>query len=163
MRRWRIRPAALAGAALLLSCGKDNTGPAAEKTCAELGAEMVAAYGTTDPVYRVERPNGGEIYNIGDTVRVRVTSNMTTSAQVTVRLGASPTRMRLPGIAGNLSINAYANCDTVVFTVPATFTNLIGPPVPVTAVSESVKVRVDPYNPNPAAISDESDGFFSIR
>ena len=131
--------------------------PSVEKTCPELGDSLAAAVGSATPAYRVVRPNGGENYRVGDSLRIRATGNINAAnASLYLRIGTK--LVRPPGLSGNL--NLYSNCD-MVFVIPDSLQTVFSPITMISLVSDSVKVRVESYSDN--LRRDTSDAFFSIR
>ncbi len=152
----------LALTVFLLACSQ-TTGPAAEKSCPDLG-DSVAQANPNDPypVFKVIQPNGGEIFKVGDTLHVRVTESLDDSnAAVTLKI-KTPSGYKIvlipPGTAGNL--NVYRHCD-LVFAIPDSLLSHYAPADSVGLVSDSVQVEVSDYNN--ALYNDVSDEFFSIK
>jgi hypothetical protein len=149
----------VAMALALTACNeKSNPMPSTEKTCAELGDSLAAAAGSTTASYKVIRPNGGESYRVGDSLRIRATGNINAAnASLYLLIGASKL-VRPASLSGNL--NLYSNCD-MVFVIPDSLQTTYSPVTMISLVSDSVKIRVESYSFN--SRNDLSDGYFRIQ
>lgn len=142
-----------------MACGGDEniTGPVAEKSCSEIGDSLKSAQGSDNSVFRVIKPNGGETYHIGDTLRIRAASNinannsllelLVTRGDVTDRVVLNP---------GGSSMNLHQNCDlTLVLKDSMSAGSKM-----ISMVSDSIKVRASNYQNNTQR--DLSDGYFRV-
>ena len=148
--------ALLLAALLTLSCTKSPTASTA-KTCSELGDSLIAAAGISVPAYKVISPNGGEVYHVGDTLRIRTAGNKNESnASLYLQIGTKV--FRPTGLTGNL--NVYSNCD-MAFAIPESLMTAYAPVAMTSLISDSVKVRVESYSNN--IYRDLSDNYFQIK
>ncbi len=147
-------------AVLAGSCSGDKTTAMVEKTCTELGDSVATANpGSSNPVYKVIRPNGGETFHVRDTmhVRIAVSSNPTpTVIRLAVNTSVGPKFPRISSSSG--AFNGYTNCD-LDFIIPDSVNT--GSEW-VHMVSDSVRVRAEMYN-NESFSNDLSDDYFSIK
>lgn len=150
---------AIALAFAVMACNeKSNPMPSDEKTCTELGDSLAAAEGSTVAAYKVVRPNGGESYRVGDSLRIRASGNINAAnASLYLLIGASKL-VRPATLNGNL--NLYANCD-MVFVIPDSLQTTFAPVTMVSLVSDSVRIRVESYSMS--SRNDLSDGLFRIQ
>lgn len=143
---------------LLAGCDKASESvQTTEKTCAELGDSLAAAAGVSAASYLVVRPNGGETYRVGDTLRVRASGNID-AANASLYLQIGNRLVRPASLSGNL--NLRANCD-MAFVIPDSLQTVFAPVTMISLVSDSVKVRVESYSDNTRR--DVSDNVFRIQ
>ena len=157
-QNWKFSKRILVGslvltAGFLASCGPNEL---AVQSCADLGSSLAADSGTSHPAFRVIRPNGGEVYHVGDTLHVRVTGNLNlNNAQVKVFVGVPGNLLGdlVPGSAG--SRNVFQDCD-IAFAIPS----VLGVGA-IPLVSDFVRIRIEDYVNGPFYF-DFSDTYFRI-
>ncbi|MBD3393943.1 MAG: hypothetical protein GF418_17545 [Chitinivibrionales bacterium] len=107
------------------------------------------------PGFRVVAPNGGEVFAVGDTMRVRLTADQSARASVELQLEGGLICVPFPGVS-----------QSVEPTVDSVLTWCIGDSVAAgeqsfSAISASCAIVVRDYG-MPDTYFDRSDGFFSI-
>jgi hypothetical protein len=114
-----------------------------------------------DPLYRVVRPNGGEIFHVGEQCTVIVHSEVPANAILLLRVRAGRSSYPLRGSLG--SINPFA--DTMcIFTVPDSFDVLSGGNTTrANAISDSCYIALNDYEMSSNGYHDYSDCYFGIR
>lgn len=147
---------------MAVSCFSGNSGPEGETDrdpdCADLSAATFRD-STGDDHYKVISPNGGEVFRVGDTMKVIVTSGANDSEGlleiILFREGRSRA-LAMPGLPRN-AIDPRKDC-TWRFSIPDSLSSTGGR---VSLVSDSVKIRLAKYS-QVGSVADFSDGFFSI-
>jgi len=158
-QNWKFSKRILVGslvltAGFLASCGPNEL---AVQSCADLGSSLAADSGTSHPAFRVIRPNGGEVYHVGDTLHVRVTGNLNQSNALIKLFVGTVGNVRNDVVPGQTtSRNVFQDCD-IAFAIPAT----LGAGA-ISLVSDSVKIRVEEYNQG-VFFYDFSDAYFQIK
>lgn len=118
-----------------------------------------------DPRYRIIRPNGGEVFHVGEQCTVVVSSEKPGEGQIFLHLEGGEHVFALPGL--NASIDPTRD-SMVTFVIPESFTAYrYNPasgqtePFPVSPVSSACFVEIRDYNDN--TYGDFSDGPFAIQ
>jgi hypothetical protein len=129
----------------------------------ECVAENTIGSGETGPVYKVLAPNGGEIFYVGDTVKVLVTSRLTGNARLLLEYGNGRKTFSLPGTGGGGGVDPRSQCRWE-FAIPDAFVDEWNPPsYEFSAVSDSVRLRIEDYLYPQVNEYDVSDDFFAVR
>lgn len=142
------------------SCFQSGTDSQAKtpKSCAEI-SDSVFTSSTGEPQYRVLSPNGGEVFHVGEKLKVLVTAKDDSEAvaSLSIRIGSTFRKLTLPeSPRGNF--NPRNHCD-LSFTIPDSVSDGLGKKV--SLISDSVKVMVAKYNAE-TFFFDYSDAFFRI-
>jgi hypothetical protein len=145
---------------VVFACVKSGTGSddKSPKSCEEI-RDSVFPNSILEPQYRVVSPNGGEIFHLGQKMKVILTAkdDFEAIAFLIIRTGTTSNRILLPE-APRGSFDPSVKCD-LSFTIPDSIDTGLGKKL--TLVSDSVKILVGKYN-NDNDFFDYSDAYFSI-
>jgi hypothetical protein len=111
-----------------------------------------------DPQYRVIRPNGGEIFYVGEQCTVVVHSAVAANAVLSLRIAGGHYSYPLRGAMG--TINPYID-TMIVFTAQDTF--VVRDTIKTCMISDSCYIALTDYEVSVNGYRDYSDCYFAIR
>lgn len=149
----------------LFACSDDNdgaTGPVQnEKTCAELGSELDKSKASgVAKAFKVIKPNGGESFKVGDSLKIRVISSENEkNALIKIRVVTPDGIQSVTWPGQTESRNLHSACDFAIV-IPDSLTAAVGGKR-FSVISSDVKIRVEDYQQG-SLYFDLSDAPFGI-